>query len=207
MAEITEFTGVQLCQDEPVLTTTPVPSACLCVFDVDRTLTGKQGLAEGSQCPDNRLVDGVRDTAYGGGTLTLSAAGQNLNKRPGGSPGIPMVSAGDAGGDGSELRRVLLRRVLRSETFDEFRKAVDGILEWYRQQGVSIQPEKVHFFGDRTENIGPFGWKGYNAREISCKERDYSIRNGMVGLCGAALEEIVDTPGIAQCSGRRLLSV
>lgn len=78
-AEITEFTGVQLCQ--PVLTT-PGPSACLCVFDVDRTLTGKQGLAEGSQCPANRLVEGVWDSAYGGGTLTLSEGGQNLNRRP-----------------------------------------------------------------------------------------------------------------------------
>jgi len=73
---------------------------------------------------------------------------------------------------------------------------------------VSIEPQKVHFFGDRTENIGPFAQKGYNAREISCKERDYSLyANGMVGLCGAALEEIVDAPGIAQCSGRRLFSV
>ena len=86
-------------------------------------------------------------------------------------------------------------------------KAVDGILAWYQQHGVSIEPQKVHFFGDRTENIGPFGPKNYNAREISCKERDYSIRNGMVGLCGAALEEIVDTLGIGLCSGRRLFSV
>ena len=85
-------------------------------------------------------------------------------------------------------------------------KAVDGILEWYRQHGVSIQPNKVHFFGDRTENIGPFSSKGYNAREISCKERDLSLyQNGMVGLCGAAFEEIVDTPGVAECSQQRRL--
>ena len=87
-------------------------------------------------------------------------------------------------------------------------EAVEGIVAWYDQQGVSIPPQKVHFFGDRTENIGPFNSKKFNAREISCKERDYGIRNGMVGLCGAAFEEIVDTPGVAQCPvHRRLLSV
>ena len=61
-------------------TPTPEPNACICVFDVDRTLTGKQGLAEGSKCPDNKMVDGVWDSAYGGGTLTLSPAAQNLNR-------------------------------------------------------------------------------------------------------------------------------
>lgn len=238
-AEIKKWRGVKLCQDEPILTTPapPAPSACICIFDVDRTLTGKQGLAEGSQCPANKIVDGVWDTAYGGGILTLSAAAQNLKRTFCDSCYLGVVSAGDASGEGSELRRVMLQQVLRSFVFDEFSKnnpqasrwcssnwvdcplvlsspnrfkqnAVDGILEWYRQQGVSIEPQKVHFFGDRTENIGPFAQKGYNAREISCKERDYSLyANGMVGLCGAALEEIVDAPGIAQCSGRRLFSV
>lgn len=238
-AEIQKFSGVKLCQDEvttPTPTTpTPEPNACICVFDVDRTLTGKQGLAEGSKCPDNRMVDGVWDSAYGGGTLTLSPAAQNLNRTFCNSCYLGVVSAGDAGGHGSELRRVMLRRVLRSAVFDDFSKAnpqasqwchsnwvncplvlvspnrwkqnaVDGILEWYRQHGVSIQPNKVHFFGDRTENIGPFSSKGYNAREISCKERDISLyQNGMVGLCGAAFEEIVDTPGVAECSQQRRL--
>ena len=80
-AEIKKFQGVQLCQDEPVLSTPPpAPSACLCVFDVDRTLTGKQGLADGTQCAGNKIVDGVWDSAYGGGTLTLSQAAQGLNR-------------------------------------------------------------------------------------------------------------------------------
>ena len=79
-AEIKKWRGVKLCQNEPILTTPPpTPSACICIFDVDRTLTGKQGLAEGSQCPGNKIVDGVWDTAYGGGILTLSAAAQNQN--------------------------------------------------------------------------------------------------------------------------------
>ena len=43
-------------------------SACLCVWDVDRTLTGEQGssVGAGAPCPDNRHMTGVLDTAYGG---------------------------------------------------------------------------------------------------------------------------------------------
>ena len=79
-------------------------------------------------------------------------------------------------------------------------QAAEGIVSWYAQQGVTIPPNKVHFFGDRTENIGPFAEKGYNAREISCDSRDYTLySSGMVGLCGARKSEIVDTPGVAQC--------
>ena len=79
-------------------------------------------------------------------------------------------------------------------------KAVGGIVAWYGQQGIAIPPQKVHFFGDRTENIAPFQATDFNAREISCKARDYAIGNGMVGLCGASVEEIVDDPGVAQCT-------
>ena len=71
---------------------------------------------------------------------------------------------------------------------------------WYAGQGITIPPQKVYFYGDRTENIGPFADKGYNAREISCGSRDYSLyANGMVGYCGARVSEIVDTPGVAGC--------
>ena len=35
---------------------------------------------------------------------------------------LGVVSAGDAGGEGSELRRIMLQEVLRSSVFDEFSK-------------------------------------------------------------------------------------
>lgn len=44
---------------------------CLCVFDIDRTLTGRQGLGPPG-CPSNEVQRGVYDDAYGGGELTLS---------------------------------------------------------------------------------------------------------------------------------------
>eukprot|EP00972_Heterocapsa_arctica_P073898 10909204-Heterocapsa_arctica.AAC.1 len=49
-----------------------MPLACLCVFDVDRTLTGKQHAGSG-ECPRNQEVPEISDDAYGGGTLHLSA--------------------------------------------------------------------------------------------------------------------------------------
>ena len=50
----------------------PGESPCLCVFDIDRTLTGQQGA--GSRCPLNKEIPDVWDSAYGGGRLSLSAA-------------------------------------------------------------------------------------------------------------------------------------
>ena len=63
--------------------------------------------------------------------------------------------------------------------------AVAGIVAWYEQQGIRIADEDVYFFGDRTENIPPFGSTSFNAREISCGSRDMGLGNGIVGYCGA----------------------
>merc|ERR1712205_185623 len=51
---------------------------CLCIFDVDRTLTGKQGTA--ADCPSDLEVPGVPDDAYSRGTLRLSVAAEQLNQ-------------------------------------------------------------------------------------------------------------------------------
>ena len=59
-----------------VLISNASASACLCVFDVDRTLTGKQG-AEG-MCSKNKRYRGVFDSAYGGGDLSVSELGLSL---------------------------------------------------------------------------------------------------------------------------------
>ncbi|CAE8682945.1 unnamed protein product [Polarella glacialis] len=218
----------------PVLTSTltPTPGAekCLCVFDIDRTLTGRQGSAGRSgYCPGNVEVPGVADEAYSGGVLTLSTMG---------IPGalaqtfcdacfLGVVSAGFASGENSAERAFLASKVLVSKAHDALVRqtsqasawsyyknvvspfvlgqpdrtkhyAVERILGWYSNQGITIPPAKVHFFGDRTENIVAFQSRGFNAREISCGSRDTSM-NGMVGLCGGRVEEIVDTPGVATC--------
>lgn len=231
--EIVDTKGVHVCSDAtPTPTPLPPPPAtedCLCIFDIDRTLTGKQGDTTSQYCDKNKLENSIWDTAYGGGWLTLSEAAQTLPETFCNSCYLGVVSAGDAGGHTSPERPFLLENVLRSEKFDKMKSensqasawsgyptvnsplvldwpnrlkqnAAEGIVSWYAQQGVTIPPKKVHFFGDRTENIGPFAEKGYNAREISCGSRDYSLySSGMVGLCGARKSEIVDTPGVAGC--------
>ena len=62
---------------------------CLCVFSVDRTLTGKQcpndghlaaDCQVGRLCRDNTIHHGVEDSAYGGGALMASLLVQRLDR-------------------------------------------------------------------------------------------------------------------------------
>ena len=196
----------------PPTTPRPHPNPCLCVFDIYRTLTGRQ--SDLNTCPGNQVVQGVWDTAYGGGWLTLSQAAQTLDQTFCNRCYLGIVSHGTASGDGSAERSYLLDNVLVSRPFSRLaasnpqatywsasgevvsplvlgwpdglkQNAVGGIVDWYAKLGINIPAAKVYFFGDRTENIPPFQGTGYNAREISCQSRDYSIGNGIVGLCGA----------------------
>ena len=138
------------------------------------------------------------DYAYSRAWLTISDAGQNLQQTFCNQCYLGIVSAGWA--SGPDEKDYLLDHVLLSEPYSKLREeypkaarwsrrrtlgsplvlgyadrkkqdAVEGIVNWYAQRGITIRPPKVHFFGDRTENIGPFASKGYNSREISCDSR------------------------------------
>lgn len=82
---------------------------CLCLFDLDRTLTGKQG-DPGGHCSnrwglnDNKVYKGILDPAYGGGRLTLSEGAMNLNKTFCGDCYVGVISKGSAGGKNSAMR-------------------------------------------------------------------------------------------------------
>jgi len=202
----------------PTPTPTPGQDSCLCIFDIDRTLTGKQ--QETGQCPANSLQNGVWDSAYGGGTLTLSELAQTVSQTFCSGCHLGTISAGDASGSGSAERNVLHDRLsdgdgthtlpsswssgcygstplVTSCTDGQKQNAVPGIINWYRQNvGVYINDENVHFFDDRESNVQPFYGTTYNARQISCATRD-----GAVGLCGAQTSEIVSTRGVALCNG------
>ena len=93
--------GVHVCSDAtPTPTPLPPPPAtedCLCIFDIDRTLTGKQGDLTSPTCDKNKLENSIWDTAYGGGWLTLSEAAQTLPETFCNSCYLGVVSAGDAG--------------------------------------------------------------------------------------------------------------
>jgi hypothetical protein len=74
---------------------------------------------------------------------------------------------------------------------------VPGIIQYYKtHNGAQIANSDVHFFDDRSSNVVAFQGLGYNARQISCESRD---RSGSIGLCGAALHEIVATTGVQLC--------
>merc|ERR1711934_139119 len=79
---------------------------CLCVFDVDRTLTGKQGWGSPT-CPTNKHLANVSDDAYLRGDLTLSSLAQGLHTTFCSECYLGIVSAGDVSGPGSSERSII----------------------------------------------------------------------------------------------------
>lgn len=192
-------------------------SSCLCVFDVDRTLTGKQG----GKCP-GKTVPGIIDTAYGGGTLRLSPlATQGINATFCGSCYLGVCSHGDVGGEGSPERAYIASKIIISDLqqalgpgalvwstgeyvhsplvagYPEGQKqlAVEAMLDWYSLQGVQIARGDVFFFDDKAENVVPFLGSGMNACQVSCASRAEPL-----GLCGATASEVTRRTGVHGCA-------
>ena len=196
--------------------------ACLCIFDVDRTLTARQGRA--GSCAGSEAVRGIRDNAYGGGELVLSEAAAALDRTWCGQRcHLAIISAGDANDERDEIVRVL-----RDTTFglgaaasagaaawvrapqqgsplvwgasDGGKQAsVKGILAWYRARGVAVAARRVYFFDDKPSNVLGFDGSDYNAAQVSCTSRD----GRDLGLCGATLAELRSPPlqGVRLCDG------
>ena len=88
---------------------------CLCIFDIDRTLTASQAAArKGShnQCPAAHSFDHpyIKDTAYGGGgPLAFSEVGQHIENSFCKACWLGIISTGDAAGEGSSMRRELYK--------------------------------------------------------------------------------------------------
>ena len=155
---------------------------CLCIFDVDRTLTGRQG--DTRRCPHNKIVGGY-DDAYGGGEVTLSHLGQyvwgtwcgrechirGISAHHRARPNIPVP-----------------QNVLSCHNGCKARKA----RHMARELGVS--KSEVYMFDDKSSNIHPFHGTGMNAHQISCGSRD-----GDHGLCGATTGEIKRHKGVSTC--------
>eukprot|EP00928_Gymnodinium_smaydae_P007486 TRINITY_DN12694_c0_g1_i1.p1 TRINITY_DN12694_c0_g1~~TRINITY_DN12694_c0_g1_i1.p1 ORF type:complete len:301 (+),score=61.02 TRINITY_DN12694_c0_g1_i1:71-973(+) len=203
-------------------------AACLCVFDIDRTLTGKQ--QQTKMCPGNKVMWGVNDWAYTNHamSLTLSDAVQHLNQTFCAKCYIGIVSAGTASGSHSEERSILLDLLKNDLPWSKpwadpwnpgsckditaplvtgcpdghKQEAIPSVIRLYENAfGVSILKEDVFMFDDRSSNIQGFEGTGYNARQISCATRD---AQGSLGLCGATVSEIVNTNSghlITCCSG------
>ena len=146
VSEIVDTPGVKLCSDPEPTTlppsdmappsenepTPPSPGGeCLCVFDIDRTLTGKQGIrGPDSDCPNNKKARFIWDSAYSGGWLHLSEAGQNLRKTFCNDCYLGVVSAGSASGYLSAERRYLLKHVLKSRPFKRLQRKEREAKNW-----------------------------------------------------------------------------
>ena len=199
-------------------------STCLCLFDIDRTLTAKQWGSD--HCPGVVQHPGIQDWAYGGGTFHTSALAGNLGATFCHKCFFGVLTAGDASG-ATSAEATLLWSTLRSlpqggslpavesQAYTEAgaakagqlaplilhagdgvkQNSVDVITRWYHEHaGVSFAKDRVYFFDDKAVNVRGFYGTGFNARQISCASRD-----GELGLCGGTPEEVVDTPGVHLC--------
>jgi len=187
---------------------------CLCVFDVDRVLTGKQG--EAASCPGNEEKPGTRDASYLGGTLVVSRLGQRIHSTFCSRCYKSVVSSGFLTGDDSIERKQMLDMLggpmatlstvwSGPDTIISplVVGAVDGrkhetvrkIVNWFKEHRTTdVAPSQVFFFDDREDNVVSFRGTGYNARQVSCKSRETGI-----GLCGATPDEVVKEKGVKTC--------
>lgn len=197
-------------------------ATCLCIFDVDRTLTAKQGAAK--ECPGAVEVQGVRDAAYGGGILLLSELATHLNNTFCHACYRGIVTAGDATGHMSVERARVLEMLggisaTLSNTWSHSDDvvsslvvgALDGhkqesvreIVHWFREQrAIRIEDSRVHFFDDRDSNIQPFAGTGFNARQVACTSPGAKL-DSSIGYCGGDPKEVVEDKGVHACPGTK----
>jgi hypothetical protein len=192
---------------------TAMGGSCLCLFDIDRTLTGKQGVAF-PRCPFNSVQRNVYDSAYGNGDLTLSTLGQNIRSTGCGGCKLGIVSHGTAGGNSMKAR---IRNLIQINGYIpdhwSYPSSIDSplvlgcgykppcarrVLEWYNRQGAGISPSRVYMFDDKRNNVESFYGSGFNARQVSCSSRDAG-EGGQIGYCGGKASEVRLSQGIDTC--------
>jgi len=171
---------------------------CLCVFDIDRTLTAKQGWAE--KCKEHKVTElgGIPDEAYAKGTMIASELAQSMTGSFCGKCFHGIVTAGIASGPGSPEREHILEYIggtgrtrtrywqdIKFQPQTEIRsslvvQAKDGnkqdtvkkMVQWWRNvKKIGIDDGDVYFFDDMAENVKPFEGTGFNARQVSCAVR------------------------------------
>lgn len=205
-------------RSQPPVPDDSVTEACLCIFDVDRTLTGIQG--DINHCPNNSIQDGVQDPAYEGGQLTLSVLMKKLQTTFCGACYIGTISAGVVSGPTRQVLHQHLSVVpgklptdmwsqggctatdsplIVSCTDGQKQLAVPQIIHWYKDYAhANVADSQVYFFDDSPYNVEPFRGTPYNARQVSCRTRDAG-HSGIIGFCGPDLDEIQPTQGVVMC--------
>eukprot|EP00438_Fugacium_kawagutii_P014893 Skav226513 [mRNA] locus=scaffold1773:71194:71970:- [translate_table: standard] len=160
---------------------------CLCIFDIDRTLTGRQG--DLRSCPGNRVVGG-HDDAYGRGDVTLSHLGQNVWNTWCSECYIRGISAHHHARPNIPIPQNYhsCNRGCKADKAERLRRE------------LNIRASEVYMFDDKARlqsrmlNIWPFKGTGMNAHQVSCHSRD-----GDHGLCGATTRELKRQHGVTTC--------
>jgi len=197
---------------------------CLCLFDVDRTLTADQKHLK--MCPGVAEVPGVNDTAYGGGTLILSDLAQHIPDTFCSRCYRGVVSSGDAGGAFSDLRGILMQMLGGHDATlggrwsnvnlvtsllvwgapdGKKQGAVRDIMKWVKKKhNLMIEDKEVYFFDDSMLNVPSFVATGYNALQVSCATR---ASGKVIGMCGATRDEIQPHHGLKMCQATHTVQV
>jgi hypothetical protein len=201
---------------------------CLCLFDVDRTLTGKQN--DVHHCHNNKVTTSIHDPGFGGGPFTASQLALNLDKTFCVNCYAGLISHGSGGG--SKMRSHLVNLLnnkkqthLRVKNIWDKVVSVKGplvshvenakkhyvattIRDWYKSHmKIDIADTHTHFFDDKGANVEEFkdqskGYR-YNAHQVSCKSRDNSeVHDDHIGWCGGTVAECVKDSGVHVCPKR-----
>mmetsp|Transcript_22146 Transcript_22146/g.55424 ORF Transcript_22146/g.55424 Transcript_22146/m.55424 type:complete len:302 (+) Transcript_22146:94-999(+) len=201
---------------------------CFCSFDVDRTLTGKQGDLEA--CPDNQELP-IIDTAYGGGNLTLSPVGQGFAPTFCAGCYTGIVTAGDASGWQSDERGLLVHKMRTFGKLVSTEWAGPSLHGEGRANCSGLEVNTTLVVGcddgtkqyalasavawvESTENvtIAPEHVWHFDDRDgnvLAFSGTGFNARmvscgtrdyGGAVGLCGATHAEIVPSSGVVVCS-------
>eukprot|EP00929_Paragymnodinium_shiwhaense_P119888 TRINITY_DN917_c0_g2_i1.p1 TRINITY_DN917_c0_g2~~TRINITY_DN917_c0_g2_i1.p1 ORF type:complete len:290 (-),score=51.23 TRINITY_DN917_c0_g2_i1:240-1034(-) len=209
---------------EPTTTTTTttvsLPAACLCIFDIDRTLTAIQPemLRKGKRDPCKsvaHLQKGIKDGAYSGGTLRLSDLAAKLDDTHCADCYRGVVTAGEASGPASPERALLLEllggvnKTLSDHwadvaPFDDIQSLVLGYPD---EKKVAATDKIVEFFRNKTQGVVTFPdenvWFFDDRRDniMPFMSRGYNAiqvscetrdaaQGEIVGLCGASADEV-----------------
>jgi len=193
---------------------TSATGGCLCVFDIDRTLTGSQN--DISNCPRNEIIAGVPD--YGKYNLTLSELAQGINITFCKTCFLGISSAGEADGASSGKRAQLLQKLNANQKLpDEWSNctspvsplllnckvggkvdAVRNIAQWYKSRNITIADADVYFFDDQAKNVQPFINTSFNARQIGCELREFAYGSNL-SVCGGSIKDVVQDIGVTLC--------
>lgn len=209
----------------------PQEASCLCVFDIDRTLTAKQGSA--AECPGTKELE-IVDAAYGVGKATLSAlAVAGIDKTFCKDCYLGICSAGYGSGVTSEWNQYILNTIMKTKLQDHLTEEFPFIKDWSLGPVDQVHPLlKSPYVLNQPQELKPLAVEGIRRwyemmfnftipkaavhffddraenvelfSDLGIPAREVSCASragGGIGLCGALPDEIL-TFGPSLCDGK-----